>query len=173
VVSDVRGFTSWAESREPEEVLAFVSELQGALASAIVAHGGTVDKFMGDGMLAVFGAPEPLTDHARRAVDAVRDMLAAVRQLNQGGLDIKLGVGVHSGPLVAGCVGSGSHLEFTVIGDTVNTASRLQSLTKEHDVAVIMGAQTASGLRDDEHTSLGETALRGKQRMLRIYALRV
>jgi class 3 adenylate cyclase len=172
VMSDVRGFTSWAESREPEEVLAFVSELQGELAAAVVAHGGTVDKFLGDGMLAVFGAPEPLTDHAPRAIAAVRDMLAAVRRLNQRGLEIKLGVGVNSGPLVAGCIGTGARLELTIIGDTVNTASRLQSLTKEHGVDVIIGEQTARALRDDERTSLGEATIRGKERTLQIYALR-
>jgi class 3 adenylate cyclase len=170
VISDVRGFTSWAESRDPEDVLALISRVQGELARAVMSHGGTVDKFLGDGMLAVFGAPEPLRGHAACAIAAVRDMLAAVRQLEGG--KFKLGVGVCSGSLVTGCIGSGTRLEFTVVGDTVNTASRLQALTKEHGVEAIVGETTAAALPESERTSLGEATLRGKERALRIYALR-
>ncbi|MHB8420773.1 MAG: adenylate/guanylate cyclase domain-containing protein [Myxococcales bacterium] len=176
LVSDLRGFTALAEKMAPAEVLAFLSEIQGELAAAVRANGGTVDKFMGDGMLAVFGAPEPLPDHAARAIRATRDLRAALARVNgrrraQGQLEVRLGVGLHSGPVVAGCLGSGARLEFTVIGDTVNTASRLEALTKEKGVDVLVSEETARRAGPDGLAPLGEVALRGRTEALRIHTL--
>lgn len=166
VFTDIRGFTAWAERRSPEEVLARLNELQGALAGHVQAHGGTVDKFMGDGMLAVFGAPEPLADHADRALAAVRAMRAVADD------ELAIGIGVHSGPLVVGCLGKGLRLEFTVIGDTVNTASRLEALTKAHGVDVLVSEASRERLGGAPGlVPLGETAIRGRQEPLRIYTL--
>ena len=139
VVTDLRGFTAWAESQTPLEVLGFLNAAQGALAAAVLDEGGTVDKFMGDGMLAVFGAPHPLPDHAARAVRAAAAMVAAAERF----APLSLGVGVHSGEVVVGCVGSGIRMEFTVLGDTVNTASRLEAATKDREVPVLISAATA------------------------------
>ncbi|MEZ4234905.1 MAG: adenylate/guanylate cyclase domain-containing protein [Myxococcota bacterium] len=139
VVTDLRAFTTWAEHRTPLEVLDLLNSVQGALSDIVLDEGGTVDKFMGDGMLAVFGAPQPLADHADRAVSAVRRMLKAAERFAP---PLALGVGVHTGEVVVGCVGSGVRMEFTVLGDTVNTASRLEGATKQAGVPVLISDAT-------------------------------
>lgn len=177
VFTDLRGFTSLSEGMSPERALGFLNEVQGTLADVVRRHGGTVDKFLGDGMLAVFGAPQPLPDHAARAVAATREMRTAIQAVSarQSGMaPIRLGVGVHTGPVVAGCVGSGTRLEFTVIGDTVNTASRLESLTKEKGVDAIVSATTVAALAAEARvglTDLGEATIRGKLNAVGVYAL--
>ncbi|MCB9669514.1 MAG: adenylate/guanylate cyclase domain-containing protein [Alphaproteobacteria bacterium] len=167
LVSDLRGFTAWSEERPPLEVLAFLNRIQGALAEIVMRHHGTVDKFMGDGMLAVFGAPTRLEHHADRALQAAAEMREAVEAM---GGPIQLGIGVHSGEVVVGCLGTGVRMEFTVLGDTVNTASRLESKTKEVGVPVLVSKATAAqatvGLRP-----LGSVELRGKAGSLEVYGL--
>ncbi|MBI5277524.1 MAG: adenylate/guanylate cyclase domain-containing protein [Burkholderiales bacterium] len=159
LVSDLRGFTSQAEHMPPEQVLQLLNQVQSTLAGIVHRHHGRVDKFMGDGLLAVFGMePGGDADHAAQAVQAAREMGAAIAP------PLKLGIGVHSGPLVAGCLGSGLRLEFTVIGDTVNTAARLQDMTKEFGVDLLVSAETrrlAGG--GGEWRSLGAVAIRGRQ----------
>lgn len=138
VVTDLRGFTAWAERRTPLDVLSRLNELQGMLAACVLDEGGTVDKFMGDGMLAVFGAPRAVDDHADRALRAVERMRTGMGRFPE----FALGVGVHSGEVVVGCLGAGIRLEFTIVGDTVNTASRLESATKDHGVSVLVSDAT-------------------------------
>lgn len=149
-------------------------------------HGGMVDKFMGDGMLAVFGAPEPLANHADSGLRAAAAIVAAMETLNgkraeSGQAPVRVGVGIHSGLVVTGCLGSGARLEFTVIGDTVNTAARLEALTKERGVEILasdetmrratIGAElTIDGLRFAVET-VGETAIRGRRESLGLHAL--
>jgi class 3 adenylate cyclase len=182
VVSDLRGFTTMAETLSPTEVLSFLSRIHGRLADIVAKHGGTVDKFLGDGMLAVFGAPDPLPDHSVRALEAVRDMVRAIEEIAaEEGKDVRLGVGVHSGQVVAGCLGSGARLEFTVLGDTVNTASRLESMTKDKGVPVLVSEAAVSRARavlGDADLPvavepMGEVAIRGRKEPLRVHALRV
>lgn len=168
LVSDLRGFTSWSEERPPLEVLAFLNEIQGTLASIVLEHQGTVDKFMGDGMLAVFGAPAPLSDHAERAIQAAKRMQEYVATLTEA--PIQLGIGIHSGEVVVGCLGSGVRMEFTVLGDTVNTASRLESATKTLGVSVAISQATADRAPSTLHP-LGEVTLRGKSEPLTVYGL--
>jgi class 3 adenylate cyclase len=175
LISDLRGFTAFSETLAPGEVLAFLNEIQGAFAAVVREQGGTVDKFMGDGMLAVFGAPQPLPDHAARAVAAAKLMRSALASINASrSTSVRMGVGVHSGNVVVGCLGSGERLEFTVIGDTVNTSSRLEGLTKEKAVDVLVSDETARRLpeaaRGDLH-ELGEVAIRGRKEALRVLAL--
>jgi class 3 adenylate cyclase len=177
VVTDLRGFTSLAEHATPAEVLGFLNRVQGELAEIVHRCGGTVDKFMGDGMLAVFGAPEPQPDHAFRALGAVAEMVAAVIRIDaEGAARVRIGVGVHSGEVVAGCLGSGVRLEFTVIGDTVNAASRLESLTKEKGAVALVSEETVR--RAKSHGGnlpalepVGEVFLRGRTQPLRVHRL--
>jgi adenylate cyclase len=174
LVSDMRGFTSLAETRPPEEVLELLNRLQGSLAACVKKHGGVVDKFMGDGMLAVFGAPEPLPDHAERAILAARDIRQAVREINDASprsIPLRIGIGIHSGSLVAGCLGGGERLEFTVVGDAVNTASRLESMTKEKGIGLLLSGETAALLGSLELLDLGKVVVRGRRRPLAIYTL--
>jgi class 3 adenylate cyclase len=166
VVTDLRGFTTWAEHRTPLEVLGVLNEVQGALASAVVEEGGMIDKFMGDGMLAVFGAPRATPDHADRALAAVRRMRERTAKFEV----LRLGVGVHSGEVVVGCVGSGIRLEFTVLGDTVNTASRLEAATKDHGVQVLISDATRARATTPL-TEVGEIGIRGRQERLVAWTL--
>jgi len=177
VVTDLRGFTSLAERAPPGEVLGFLNRVQGELAEIVQRHGGTVDKFMGDGMLAVFGAPEPQDDHAVRALRAVSEIVGAVLRIDaEGAARVRIGIGVHSGEVVSGCLGSGVRLEFTVIGDTVNTASRLEALTKEKGAVALVSDETLR--RAQAHTRelpllepVGEVTLRGRTQSLLVHRL--
>jgi class 3 adenylate cyclase len=180
LVSDLRGFTAMSEKLDPVQVLELLNEVQGAFATAVRDQGGIVDKFMGDGMLAVFRADSTGEDHARRALAATRAMASALAPINHAwsarGLPrIRFGVGIHSGPVVTGCLGSGARLEFTVIGDTVNTASRLEALTKEKGVAVLVSEEAARllGAEAAELEPIGEVAIRGRDAPLRVHALRL
>lgn len=184
LVSDLRGFTSLAEKMSAVDTLDLLNEIQGAFARAVREHSGTVDKFLGDGMLAVFGAPEPDEQHAAHAIDAVFVMREALTALNERRASrsqppLKMGVGIHSGPVVTGCLGSGAHLEFTVIGDTVNTASRLEGLTKEKGVDVIVSDATATRLEEQSGAGelavlerIGEVPIRGRKEPLVVHRLR-
>jgi class 3 adenylate cyclase len=170
LVSDLRGFTSMSEKLPPAEVFDLLNEVQGAFARAVRNQGGMVDKFLGDGMLAVFGAPEPLDDHALRAVEAAIAMTKELGEVNlkrfrRGQSELKMGIGVHSG-------------EFTVIGDTVNVASRIESLTKEHGATVLVSEATYERIAEQSGTSelaiftrVGEVPVRGRVDGLVVYTL--
>lgn len=178
VVTDLRGFTAISERMSPREVLDFLNEVQGMLSAIVHDHGGTIDKFMGDGMLAVFGAPDPLPDHATRALRATKALVDAMAELAVDRMPgVKVGVGIHSGQLIAGCLGSGSKLEFTVLGDTVNAASRLESLTKEHGVSALISEETVRRARDVPGARLpalrrvGQVTLRGRTEPIEVHTL--
>jgi adenylate cyclase len=135
--SDIRGFTSFSENREPEDVIEVLNHYLTTMTDVILAHGGTLVAFMGDGIMAVFGAPIAMDDHADRAYAAAREMAGpALDEFNEWlrstGRDesFRIGVGLNSGVVMAGNVGSEKRLEYTAIGDTTNTASRIESLTK-------------------------------------------
>ncbi len=173
LVTDLRGFTSLSEHMEPGDVFEMLNHLQGALSEAVHACGGIVDKFMGDGMLAVFGATEPGPDHARRAIEAVRRIRTALDEQNRlrAGGRLRIGIGVHSGTVVAGCLGGGSRLEFTVIGDAVNTTSRLEAMTKDKGVDVLVSEGTVQRVPEVTFVDLGIVPVRGRQQGIRVFTL--
>jgi class 3 adenylate cyclase len=133
-------------------------------------HGGHVDKFIGDGLLAVFGAPEPLLGHAEWGVAAAREIALVVRE--RFGDEIRIGIGVNSGPVVAGTVGGGGRLSFTVIGDAVNTASRVERVTRETGDDVLITEATRA-LLDEPRGVLprGHVELPGKRERVQLHAL--
>ena len=167
VLTDIRNFTKFAKKLSPVEVLAFLNQFQGLLAQIVREYGGTVDKFMGDGMLAVFGAPEPLADHASQAIMAAIAMVQAIHNLGQ----VQIGIGMHSGTVVAGCLGYGDRLEFTVIGDTVNVASRLEGLTKELGYAIIISKTTAERSQMSNLVALGAVPVRGREEAMPVFTI--
>jgi adenylate cyclase len=167
VVTDLRGFTQFAESLDPQAVVDFLNRYQGLLAKLVEEHGGWVDKFMGDGMLAVFGAPEPLANHGEKALAAAIAMLQAIKPISP----LAMGVGIHSGPVVAGCLGTSSHLEFTVIGDTVNVAARIEALTKQHHCPLLLSEATAQLITSQTLRSLGHQTIRGRQEEIELFTL--
>ena len=144
LVCDVRDFTSFAASSSAKEVVSRLNELFEVVVPIVGRHGGHVDKFLGDGLLGVFGAPEPFPDHADRAALAACEMASKVNSLDDLGL--KIGVGVNTGLVVAGSIGGGGRLNFSVIGDAVNVAARVEAATREVGEDVLITARTAERL---------------------------
>ena len=169
---DVREFTGYAERAAPHDVVAVLNELYEAVVPVIAAHGGHANKFIGDGLLAVFGAPERHADHADRAVAAALEIPPLVRERLGGRL--RVGIGVNSGRVVAGTIGGGGRRDFTVIGDAVNTASRVEAATRltGDDVLITehtLRALSATAARFEERPT---APLRGKSATVRLYAPR-
>jgi adenylate cyclase len=165
---DVRGFTSFAERTPADEVVAAINELFEQIVPIIHEAGGRVDKFVGDGLLAVFGAPRRLPDHADRALGAA----LTIDQTLHSGYELEIGIGLNSGEVVAGNVGGAGRLEFSVIGDAVNVAARVQAATRETGDHILLTEFTAEQLSED-HPTLAEREgieLRGRQEPVRLYA---
>ncbi|MEM1252701.1 MAG: adenylate/guanylate cyclase domain-containing protein [Cyanobacteria bacterium P01_H01_bin.21] len=167
MMTDLRGFTNYSEKLEPVAVFEFLNQFQGLLSTIVKQHDGWVSTFMGDGMLAVFGAPKAIDNHAERAVQAAQMILAEVQHLSP----LPIGIGLHSGSIVAGCLGTDGHLEFSVIGDTVNVASRLESLTKEVDSSLLISKATQQRLKSLSLKSLGKLPIRGRDEHIEVFVL--
>ena len=171
---DFRSFTAGARSRSPQDV---VDRLDGAFAVLVETldrHGGIVNKFLGDGFLALFGAPLEAADAAHRAVAAAREMLVAMERVNGASTwPLQIGIGIHFGEVVAGNIGSPRRKEYTVIGDTVNFAARLESLNKEFNSQLLISAAVREALGDGggDAVSLGEVAVRGYDRPMTVWQL--
>ncbi len=165
---DVRGFTSYAENAAATEVVAKLNQMFEVMVPIVDRHGGHVDKFIGDGLLAVFGAPEPYADHADRAVAAACDIVAAV---NQGDSGLSVGAGVNTGRVVAGSIGGAGRLNFSVIGDAVNVAARVEAATRETGDDVLITAATKRLLLNPLRlVSRGTVPLKGKAEPLEVFA---
>ena len=173
--ADVVSFTPFAESSPPERVVAFLNQLFTTLSEVVFRHDGTVDKFIGDCLMAVFGAPQTQPDHAARAVAAAEDMQRFVEAQapawkQEFGFDVQLAVGINSGEAVVGNLGSEARMEYTVIGDVVNVAARLEAMARPNQTLVTaeVAAQVKDGFR---FNSLGEAEIRGKRRVVTILEL--
>jgi adenylate cyclase len=171
---DFRNFTAAARSRTPQEV---VDRLDGAFAVLVEIldrHGGIVNKFLGDGFLALFGAPFEAADAAQHAVAAAREMLVAMNGINRAsGWPLRIGIGIHFGEVVAGNIGSPRRKEYTVIGDTVNFAARLESLNKDFNSQLLVSAavRDALGEAGGDAVPLGEVAIRGYDQPMTVWQL--
>ncbi len=169
--SDLRGFTTFSETAKPAEVVARLNEYFDRMVTVITAHGGTVDKFMGDAVMAVFGGLIPLTNPALAALEAALAMRVALTDLNRewaarGMMPLDNGIGVSYGEVLQGPIGSLSRKEFTVIGDIVNTASRLETATKELLTPILFSEPFAAALPTSSRSklkSLGQVKLKGKE----------
>ncbi len=175
--SDLQDFTKFCHASPPERVVEQINRYFTAATEVIRQHGGTLHKFIGDGAMAVFGDPVEQPDHARRAVEAARELRARLRawQETAGPDDWRMYVriGLHTGELVAGDVGSERLLEYTVMGDTVSTASRLEGMNKQFGTQILMSADTAqaAGMGMDL-VSLGDCEIRGRETPLEVYTVR-
>ncbi len=174
--SDLQGFTSFCDSSPPEEVVEQINKYLTIATQVIRKHGGTLHKFIGDGVMAVFGDPVSQPDHAQRAVAAsveVQQKLAQLRE-NQGAEDwpMFVRIGLHTGELVAGDIGSQDMLEYTVMGDTVSIASRLEGINKELGTVILMSQATAQQAGDSfALQSLGKVEVRGREEPLEVYTV--
>ena len=169
---DIRGFTEIAERTGARELVGRLNDFYGRVVPVLERHGGHANKFIGDGLLGVFGAPQRLPDHADRAVLAALDIASTVEEAYGG--DLTIGVGVNSGPVLAGTLGGGGHVEFTVIGDPVNTASRVEEVTRLTGDVVLLTEATRCLLTlpfggFDERPVV---ALKGKSEKVRLWAPR-
>jgi adenylate cyclase len=161
---DIRGFTAAAKSRSPQEVVERLNVAFSLMVDAVDRHGGIVNKFLGDGFLALFGAPIEEPDPAHRAIAAAREILTAIDRDNEGQKwPLRMGIGLHLGDVVAGNVGSPRRKEYTVIGDTVNFASRVEALNKEYGSQLLISDTIREAARDvtADAVSVGEVTVRG------------
>jgi adenylate cyclase len=177
--SDLRGFTSFAETLEPAQVIDSLNRYLTEMSEAILDHGGTLVAYMGDGIMAVFGAPLQQDDHADRALAAARDMLERLKGFNQSLRDadmhdgFKMGIGLNTGPVMSGHVGSERRLEYTALGDTTNTAARLEGMTKGTPHQLYLADSTRAALRQpaDDLVEVGEFEVRGRKATIKLWSL--
>jgi class 3 adenylate cyclase len=179
--ADLRNFTPMTEANDPKTVVKIMNSYFAEMAEAIQQHGGLVLQFLGDEIYAVFGAPVARQDHPARAIRAGLEMNRRLiglneRLTNQGLPNLRHGIGIHTGQALAANIGSPDRLSYLLVGDTINLASRLQSLTKEVGTALIMSAETReyltdTDLKDYELRRLPSTPIKGKSQPVEIYAM--
>jgi len=175
--SDIRSFTSISETMDPRALLDFLNEYFSGMVESVMHHGGVVDKFMGDAIMAVFGAPVPEPDDPLNAVKAALEMQARLEKINQefkrrGLPEIRTGIGLHSGQVVAGNMGHTERMEYTVIGDAVNLASRLEGMTKELGCNVILSEDLFAQV--EQHVvaePLRKIKVKGRDQEVMVYRL--
>ncbi len=172
--SDIRNFTGMSEAMTPQQVVAFLNDYFSEMVDAVFENGGVLDKFIGDGLMAVFGAlDEP--DHQKHAVQTALRMKALLGKINgtrgmHGLPPIAIGVGIHTDEVIVGNIGSRKRLEYTVVGDGVNTSSRLQGLNKEFGTTILISETTYAAVKADfECRQMPEAQLRGKTKNLMFY----
>jgi len=177
--SDIRNFTPLAESQPPEETIELLNTYYTLMFNAISGHGGIVSQMAGDGLMAVFGAPLPLSDHCDAAVRAALEMIELIDLFNAdqaaaGKPQIRIGIGIASGEMVAGYTGTNERATYTCIGDTVNIASRLEAHTKVAERAILIDGVTRAGLNESaELEALGPVNIRGKAQPVEVFGVKV
>jgi adenylate cyclase len=176
--SDICGFTSFSERHQPEEVVSLLNEYLGAMTNIVFEHEGTLDKFIGDAIMALWGAPVGQPDHAERACRCAVAMIEKLKELqkkwaDEGKYVIDIGIGINTGGMVVGNMGAeGKKMDYTVIGDNVNLGARLESLTRQYNSHIIISEYTFAKVKDIvEVTELGTVTVKGKQRPVMIYNL--
>ena len=177
LVSDLRGFCAIAESRQPEEVVAFLNRCCEVMSEVIERHGGTLDKFVGDGMMATFGSPNDDPYQEERAVKAALELQEKISDLSakcgeENWPAINAGIGIHSGYAVVGSMGSSRHMEYTAIGETVNTAHYLESATKQFRANILISQYTYNAVRGQFNVKqLGQVNVKGHAEPMVVYSV--
>jgi adenylate cyclase len=176
---DIRSFTSITEAREPDETIELLNDYYTLMMDAIGGEGGVVNQMVGDGLMAIFGAPAPREDHRLRAVLAACQMVDLIRLFNveqaaRGKVEIQIGIGIASGQVVAGYTGTLHRATYTCVGDTVNVAARLEAQTKERGRPILIDENTRRGLDESVIVEAqGELPLKGKRQPVKVYAVTV
>jgi adenylate cyclase len=179
--TDLRGFTTFSEKLPAEQVIELLNAYLSEISDAVLAHGGTLITYLGDGLMAVFGAPLPQADHADRALASAREMLEERlprfnESLRAQGFDrgFKMGIGINTGEFMSGNVGSEQRLEYTAIGDPINTASRIEGMTKGSPYALFLAESTVDALTGpkDDVVFVDELGVRGRTQTIRLWTLR-
>jgi adenylate cyclase len=176
--SDIFNFTTRSESMAPERLVSHLNRYLSKMVEAIQANHGMIDKFMGDGIMAIFGAPLADDEAEVSAVRAALAMIEALEQLNpqleQEGIEpIRIGVGIHCGEAIVGNIGSSRRIEYTAIGDVVNTASRIEGLTRKLDGTILASSQVYAAIRHCIPAEfVAEVPVKGKSALIRVYRVR-
>jgi len=176
---DIRSFTSIVESRDPAETIELLNDYYTLMMDAIGGEGGVVNQIVGDGLMAIFGAPLPNEDHRRRAVLAARQMVELIRLFNEeraagDQLQIEIGVGIASGPVIAGYTGTIHRATYTCVGDTVNIAARLEAHTKVLNRPILIDENTQRGVGEGiALEAQGEVQVKGKTQPVTVYAVQI
>ncbi|MBO9667836.1 MAG: HAMP domain-containing protein [Bdellovibrio sp.] len=176
--SDIRGFTAFSEKRSPEEVVEMLNEYFGVMVKIINSHGGVVDKFIGDAIMAVWGAPRSSNQDAQKALRACLEMRKALESLNEkriarGQPAINIGMGLHAGTAISGTIGSDERMEYTVIGNTVNTASRIEASTKAFGADLLVTDTVIEKVGEDFKVELaGAAEVKGRSEAIKMYKVR-
>ena len=174
--SDIRGFSRIAESLPPEQLADFLNEYLTPMTAIVLDRDGTLDKYIGDAVMAMWNAPIDVDDHPTRACAAALAMQAALGPLNaawaaRGRPPVAIGIGINTGPMSVGNMGSEARFDYTVLGDSVNLAARLEPLTKEYAVDILVGEATAAAARGFVFRELGRVRMKGKDQPARIFEL--
>ena len=171
---DIRSFTAMSEKMEAAEVVSLLNKYFTALGQCINNHHGIINKYIGDAIMAIFGAPVSSENSAKDAFEAAVAMRKALVKLNEdfkaeGLPQLKFGIGIHTGPVFAGTIGAANRMEYTVIGDTVNTASRLESLCKTYTTDLLLSEASAEKLDSQKLTFIADAQIRGKSETMKVY----
>ncbi len=176
--SDIRSFTTMSETTPPEEIVDMLNVHFSVMAEIILRHNGTIDKYIGDAIMAFWGAPVRMADHAEQAVLAAQEMLAGLEQVNRTlrergfAHEVRIGVGINTGPATIGNIGSEQKKNYTVVGDTVNLASRLESVTKEYHSPLVFSEYTYEKVKDKfDCKLLGNVKVKGREQPVTIYTI--
>jgi len=176
--SDMRGFTTLSESGEPEDLVRQLNQYFTRMVEVVFAHRGTIDKFVGDMVMALYGAPLDDADHADHAVQTALAMVRELEQLNrlwavEGRAALDIGIGINTGEMIAGNIGSNTIMSYTVIGDNVNLGARLESLNKDFGTRILISDATRRQLKGDyDLRPLGDVTVKGKTRAVQVYEVR-
>lgn len=176
--SDIRGFTSYSEKLDPEELVSVLNNYLSRMSEAIFTHKGTIDKFIGDAIMAIFGAPIEQPDHADRACEVALDMMSTLESVNRDQLDrghppLRIGIGINTGEMTVGNIGSQRRFDYTVIGDAVNLGSRIEGITKTFGVDIMVSDSTMQSCTPGRFIfrELGSVIVKGKDKPVVIFEL--
>lgn len=176
--SDIRGFTTYCENYEAEKVVEVLNEYLSAMTEIVIENDGTLDKFVGDEIMALWGVPIFQEDHARKAVRAAWKMLIKLKKMQQdwknlGVKPLDIGIGINTGTMIVGNIGSEKQMDYTAIGDNVNIGARLEALTRKYKTYLIISESTYEKVKDIvEVTKLGSVAVKGKSKEILIYKVK-
>ena len=172
--ADLRGFTSLSENMPPQQVVALLNTVMQYLSNHVANHAGTLDKFMGDGIMAFWGAPVDMVNHSQRAVTCAEAILNNLPELNSELKNrslpaVRLSIGINSGQVAVGHMGSRARRAYTAIGDAVNIAARLQQATRDLNTDLLIGSETASRCPDDTLVPLQEVEIKGRKQAVQVF----
>jgi adenylate cyclase len=173
---DIRGFTTFSEQMTPQELTSFLNDYLTPMTDTLLRHNATIDKYMGDAIMAFWNAPLDIPDHTRHACTAALAMMARLNELNpqwqkRGLPNVSIGVGIHTGFASVGNMGSAQRFDYTVIGDAVNLASRLEGISKHYGVSIIVSAQVRKAVPDGIFLPLDLVAVKGRNEPVEVFTL--